>query len=127
MRKCIYCGSLPYVRNLGGLFYVQCSCGNFNPYEFCGIHPKNAMEVWDEANSLASKINLEHARQAARVGPYFYIIGGKRYDTVAGACKAAGCAIKTLRSKFGALTNTCIIRGHVITRVKRVQRQRRGK
>lgn len=122
MRSCIYCGKQPRIVDCGGLYYAQC-CDKFNPYEFCGIRPKNAMEAWDAANSLGAKINMEHAKEAARYGPYFYIVDGVRYDTVAEACKAARCAIKSLYSKFGLLTKTVIIRGHVVTRVRRAKKR----
>ena len=122
MRSCIYCGKQPRIVDCGGLYYAQC-CDKFNPYEFCGIRPKNAMEAWDAANSLGAKINMKHAKEAARYGPYFYIVDGVRYDTVADACKAARCAIKSLYSKFGLLTKTVIIRGHVVTRVRRAKKR----
>lgn len=121
MRKCIYCGKEPCVVEISGLFYVQC-CDKFNPYEFCGITPRTAKDSWNTANSLGAKINMEHAKEAARYGPYFYIVDGVRYDTVAEACKAANCAIKSLYSKFGLLTKTTIIRGHVVTRVRRAKK-----
>lgn len=123
MRKCIYCGNVPHVLDMGGLFYVQCKCGNFNPYQFCGLRKKYAMDQWDYANTLAAKINMEHTREANRRGAFCYIVAGKRYDTVSGAAKAAGCAIKTIQAKFGALSNTAIIRGHVVTRVRREHRR----
>lgn len=122
MHKCIYCGKEPRVVEISGLFYVQC-CDKFNPYEFCGITPRTAKDSWDAANSLGAKINMEHAKEAARYGPYFYIVDGTRYDTVAEACKAANCAIKSLYSKFGLLTKTTIIRGHVVTRVRRAKKR----
>lgn len=126
MRNCIYCGKQPQIVDCGGLYYAQC-CDKFNPYEFCGIRPKNAMDAWNAANSIGAKINMEHAREAARYSPYFYIVDGVRYDTVAEACKAAGCAIKSLYSKFGLLTRTVVIRGHVVTRVRRAKKRKDAK
>lgn len=49
--KCIQCGKKPSVLNLGGVAYVQCPCGKWNPYEFCGARVVYAIEQWNVANA----------------------------------------------------------------------------
>ena len=124
MRKCIYCGKEPRVVEISGLFYVQC-CDKFNPYEFCGITPRTAKNSWDAANTFGAKNNMEHARRVLghRLGEYFYIVDGVRYENFNYAAKAAECAKSTLRKSFGDLIKTCVIHDHVITRVRRGQRE----
>lgn len=49
--KCVYCKKMPTVLDMGDLVYVQCPCGRWNPYEFCGVRPDSAVEQWNYANT----------------------------------------------------------------------------
>jgi len=122
MRKCIYCGSLPYVRDLGGLFYAQCNCGNFNPYEFCGVHPKNAIGAWNEANSLTAKANMErHINKIQHNSNYIYLVDGIRYESISQVANAVGCSKSAIQSKFGEFVNSFVFRGRLILRVRKAK------
>jgi len=122
MHRCIYCGKEPQVVESGGLFYVRC-CKKHNPFEYCGVRRTAAIESWDDANSLAAKVNMEHCREANRRSPYYYIVDGTRYETAVEAVKEIGCALKTLQGKFGKVTTTAIIRGYVVMRCMRAKRR----
>ena len=124
MRNCIYCGNVPHVLDMGGLFYVQCKCGNFNPNEFCGAHPKNAIAVWDDANSVGAKSNMERMRKVKRAqgGDYVYIVdGAQRYESAMQVAEALHCSKSTITSKFGKLVNSAIVFDHLILRVKKAK------
>lgn len=124
MRKCIYCGNAPRVVDMGGLFYVQCKCGNFNPYEFCGIRPKNAVAVWNDANSITAKVNMERLRKRhhKQGGDYFYLVDGiQRYESAMQVANALNCSKSTITSKFGILVNSAIVFGHLVLRIKKAK------
>lgn len=48
--KCVNCGKRPAVITIGDVSYVQCTCGKWNLYEFCGSRPQYAIEQWNVAN-----------------------------------------------------------------------------
>lgn len=33
-----------------GLYYVQCPCGKYDSWQFCGFRPKGAIESWNYEN-----------------------------------------------------------------------------
>lgn len=55
--KCINCGKLPTVVPMGDVAYVQCDCGKWNPYQFCGARPEYAVKQWNEFNASGYRIN----------------------------------------------------------------------
>lgn len=51
LEKCCNCGKYPTVREAaGGLYYAQCNCGKWSPYEALGMTTKGAILHWDELN-----------------------------------------------------------------------------
>ena len=48
--KCIFCGKTPTILDFGDLAYVQCSCGKWNLYEFCGARTDISVKQWNLAN-----------------------------------------------------------------------------
>lgn len=48
---CKYCGKQPRIVGVpGDLFYAQCSCGKWHPYEFCGGSIAGAINNWNLYN-----------------------------------------------------------------------------
>lgn len=33
-----------------GLYYVQCPCGKYDSWQFCGFRPKGAIDSWEYEN-----------------------------------------------------------------------------
>lgn len=65
---CKYCGKIPRVVNVpGDLYYATCTCGKWNPYEFCGSTPARTIDNWNtynlkkgEKRKLEDQIIQEH-------------------------------------------------------------------
>lgn len=53
--KCISCGGHPTIMTIGDVVYAQCSCGKWNPYQFCGARTEHAVRQWNEANCNCDK------------------------------------------------------------------------
>lgn len=49
--SCFYCNKKPRIVDMSDLFYVQCDCGKWNPYEFCGSTRNNAISQWNYTQS----------------------------------------------------------------------------
>lgn len=48
---CCKCGKIPTIKKeTGGLYYVICSCRNWDRYEFLGVSEKGVIERWNEGN-----------------------------------------------------------------------------
>lgn len=48
---CKYCKKMPHVVCIGGdLFYAQCNCGKWSPYDFCGATKERTIQNWNEYN-----------------------------------------------------------------------------
>lgn len=57
---CKYCKRLPKVVNIGGdLFYAQCQCGKWGPYDFCGATKLRTIENWNTYNKPFQKGNKD--------------------------------------------------------------------
>lgn len=53
---CKYCKKNPKVIVIGGdLFYVQCHCGKWGPYEFLGHTKTQAIKNWNDYNKPATQ------------------------------------------------------------------------
>lgn len=51
LEPCCNCGKLPIVRrHAGDLYYAQCNCGKWSPYEALGFSEKSAIEHWNDLN-----------------------------------------------------------------------------
>lgn len=49
--KCKWCGKHPTVKKVAGdLYYVQCGCTKWDPYQFMGSTEKNAIHQWNVFN-----------------------------------------------------------------------------
>lgn len=79
INKCIHCGGLPKIVNVTDLFYVQCMCGRWNPYQFVGITKKTAIEQWNFENA----IRIIHSAQPVKrknLILYKYYLNGTETD-----------------------------------------------
>lgn len=48
---CKYCRGMPKVISApGDLYYAQCHCGKWSPYEFIGSTVQHAIENWNTYN-----------------------------------------------------------------------------
>lgn len=53
---CKYCGRTPQVVSVrGDLFYAQCLCDKWHPYEFVGATSTRALENWNTFNPPIKK------------------------------------------------------------------------
>lgn len=51
VNPCKYCHRMPNVVGVrGDLYYAQCRCGKWNPYEFIGTTRLHALENWNTFN-----------------------------------------------------------------------------
>lgn len=51
LAPCKYCGRMPnIVKFEENLYYAQCSCNRWSPYEFLGFCYKSAVRVWNIYN-----------------------------------------------------------------------------
>lgn len=49
---CKYCGKKPkIVAAAGEVYYAQCRCGKWSPYEFCAASPRGAVNNWNTYNT----------------------------------------------------------------------------
>ena len=49
---CRYCGKKPRIVTVfGSLYYAQCKCNKWNPYEFVGTTPVKAINNWNTFNT----------------------------------------------------------------------------
>ena len=49
---CKYCGGKPKIAVAAGeIFYAQCKCGKWSPYEFCAASRKGAINNWNTYNT----------------------------------------------------------------------------
>lgn len=51
LQKCAYCKKIPTVIRTGGIYYVQCTCGHYDMYEFCALREINAIDLWNITNT----------------------------------------------------------------------------
>lgn len=82
------------------MFYVQCTCGKWNPNEFVGIKKHTAIEQWNHENIQrpTPTISLKHSRKKSYIN-YIYIVNGKGFDIVSLA-KYVETTKKYIRTKF---------------------------
>lgn len=125
MRKCIYCGKVPRVIDMGGLFYVQC-CNKFDLYQFCGVHPKNAIAAWDNANSIGAKVNMERCRKIRKeqCSKFIYLVDGQSYESVHQIALALKCSEFAIQGKFNKSVNSIMFRDHLILRIRKAKRKK---
>lgn len=51
LNPCKHCRGLPKIVSApGDLYYAQCTCGKWNPYEFIGTTKQRAAENWNTYN-----------------------------------------------------------------------------
>lgn len=49
---CKHCGKSPKIVAFpGDLFYAQCRCNKWNPYDFCGATKNGAIRSWNTLNT----------------------------------------------------------------------------
>lgn len=119
--RCVYCGKLPRVVEITGLFYVQC-CDEHNPYDYMGLHPKNAIESWNTANDVARtmrRIKQRNVRIETLKSPWTYVYKGKEYSSMEHVADAVGCSQSTIQIRFARGNNQIMFKDHIITRRKR--------
>lgn len=118
---CVYCGKLPRVVEITGLFYVQC-CDEHNPYDYMGLHPKNAIESWNTANDVARtmrRTKQRNVRIETLKSPWTYVYKGKEYSSMGHVADAVGCSPSTIQIRFARGNNQIMFKDHIITRRKR--------
>lgn len=53
---CKYCKKMPHIQRVDGdIYYTQCQCGKWSPYQFMGATPRTAIESWNEYNKIGVK------------------------------------------------------------------------
>lgn len=50
LSRCIFCNRLPTTVEISKMFYTQCKCHKWNPYEFVGIRKATSIAQWNYAN-----------------------------------------------------------------------------
>ena len=51
LSKCVRCGKQEAeIMYFKGLYYVQCPCGKYDRWQFCGIRPRGAIDSWNYEN-----------------------------------------------------------------------------
>lgn len=61
---CKHCKRQPTVVSVpGDVFYAQCVCGKWNPYEFIGVNPAGAIENWNIYNPKPKRTNHDGNKQ----------------------------------------------------------------
>lgn len=121
MNKCIYCGALPTIRDIDGLFYVQCSCIKHNPFDYIGITKRTAIAQWNSANPIPiSKKELELIGSTHLVNNrhrYRYKIGDRIYRTRYLAAEALGVSPTAIYIKLKRENkDSTIIKGKKVTK-----------
>lgn len=52
MLVCRKCGSKAIIKRMQGMYYVTCSkCDYYNPWQFMGLKPSIAIDMWNLYNS----------------------------------------------------------------------------
>lgn len=53
---CIKCGKKQAkIISYGGVYYVQCPCGKYDSWQFCGFRQTGAIESWNFENRSSIK------------------------------------------------------------------------
>jgi len=76
---CIHCKRQPRIVEIGGIFYVQCLCGKWKPYEFMGARKATAYAQWNAFNCPNNAEIIEKGLPPERTcsNYYSYYINGK--------------------------------------------------
>lgn len=129
--KCMHCGSLPKVKKIDGLYYVQCpGCSKHNLYAYVGRFEENAVRQWNIANApytVPQRIKLGTERLYPRKHPNKNrhrcipcVIDGVYYQSLCAGAPAVGCSEKWLRTlMLRSKKDTFVYRGHTITKGKK--------
>lgn len=101
MLPCMYCKKQPRLVEISDLFYVQCSCGKWNPNDFVGISRRTAIEQWNHENIQRPKNTPKTLKHSIKkpYKNYIYIVNGKGFDIVSLA-KYVDTTKKYIRTKF---------------------------
>lgn len=55
---CKYCGEIPNTTRVeGDIYYTQCCCGKWNPYEFMGATKLSSKKAWNFYNGKEASRN----------------------------------------------------------------------
>ena len=123
--RCIHCHQYPNLIEMHDIFYVQCNCGNWNPYEFAGIRKITAYAQWNIANAIPNyTIRAEHPIPNA---DYIYSINGQKMSLteVANVCDTSVHYICVRFKKGDKLLDSIVIKG--ITIERRLKKCSQGK
>lgn len=64
--KCAYCGHLPRILNMEGMYYAQCGnpkCGARDPYENLGLRAEIALKAWNKLHSSLKNFKPNHGKK----------------------------------------------------------------
>ena len=65
MNKCVKCGKNPYIVKVEGFYYVRCYCGKWDKYQFLGLRPENAVDVWNGFNRDIKRIGSKRKKDGS--------------------------------------------------------------
>lgn len=113
---CLHCHNKPTMIEMYGVYYMQCNCGNWNPYEFAGIRKITAIAQWNIANAIPNYIlRAEHPIPNA---DYIYFINGQKMSLheAANICDTSVHYICVRFKKGNKLLDHVVIKGITIER-----------
>lgn len=59
IEPCKKCKRQPVIKEIEGLFYAQCRCDKWNPYEHLGVSRKACINNWNFANTRNKPLEVE--------------------------------------------------------------------
>lgn len=116
--KCLHCKQKPKLVEIHGMYYAQCSCGAWNPYEFVGVKKITAIAQWNIYNCIPNSQIREISNIRNKITYYKYYINDTEVslDQAANLTNTTKHYIMTRFKKGKVSLNFVVIKGVKIER-----------